>query len=86
MAMLFSVLFDEVAKIAFFLDIKRVILNLVLFRMTRDELCLDKRVYSSTNSKSSLVTPQSGQAQSSGISSNKVPGAIPLSGSPTAGS
>ena len=42
--------------------------------------------YSSTNSKSSLVTPQSGQDQSSGIASNGVPGAIPLSGSPTAGS
>ena len=43
-------------------------------------------IYSSTKSKSSLVTPQRGQDQSSGIASNGVPGAIPLSGSPTAGS
>ena len=43
-------------------------------------------IYSSTGSKSSLPTPQSGQTQSSGISSNAVPGAIPPSGSPTAGS
>ena len=35
---------------------------------------------------SSLPTPQIGQTQSSGISSKAVPGAIPLSGSPTAGS
>ena len=42
--------------------------------------------YSSTTSKSSFVTPQRGHDQSSGIASNGVPGAIPLSGSPTAGS
>ncbi len=42
--------------------------------------------YSSTTSKSSLPTPQTGQTQSSGISSNAVPGAMPLSGSPTSGS
>lgn len=40
----------------------------------------------STGLKSSLPTPQSGQAQSSGRSSNAVPGSIPFSGSPTAGS
>lgn len=34
----------------------------------------------------SLPTPQRGHTQSSGISSNFVPGAIPLSGSPIAGS
>ena len=34
----------------------------------------------------SLPTPQSGQLQSSGRSSKAVPGAMPLSGSPTAGS
>ena len=34
----------------------------------------------------SFPTPQMGQTQSSGRSSNAVPGAIPLSGSPTAGS
>lgn len=34
----------------------------------------------------SFPTPQMGQTQSSGISSNLVPGAIPLSGSPAAGS
>ncbi len=42
--------------------------------------------YSSTGSNSSLPTPHRGQVQSSGISSNLVPGAIPPSGSPTAGS
>ena len=36
--------------------------------------------------KSDLETPQTGQTQSSGTSSQAVPGAIPLSGSPTAGS
>lgn len=40
----------------------------------------------SVSLNSSLPTPQSGQAQSAGRSSNAVPGAIPLSGSPTAGS
>ena len=34
----------------------------------------------------SFPTEQSGQAQSSGNASNAVPAAIPLSGSPTAGS
>ena len=34
----------------------------------------------------SLLTPHTGQVQSSGISSKAVPGAIPLSGSPTSGS
>lgn len=40
----------------------------------------------SSFANSSLPTPQIGQTQSSGRSSNAVPGAIPLSGSPTAGS
>ena len=37
-------------------------------------------------SKASLPTPQIGQTQSSGRSEKAVPGAIPLSGSPAAGS
>ena len=41
--------------------------------------------YSSTE-KSSLPTPQMGHTQSSGMSSKAVPGAMPLSGSPTSGS
>jgi len=36
--------------------------------------------------RSRPYTPQSGHTQSSGISSNAVPGAMPLSGSPTSGS
>ena len=40
----------------------------------------------SSGEKSSLPTPQIGHTQSSGMSSNAVPGAIPLSGSPTSGS
>ena len=40
--------------------------------------------YSATNT--SFPIPQIGQTQSSGRSSNAVPGAIPLSGSPTSGS
>lgn len=36
--------------------------------------------------KSPLPAPQSGQPQSSGISAKAVPGAMPLSGSPSAGS
>lgn len=44
------------------------------------------RGYSSTSSNWSLPTPQTGQTQSSGISSNEVPGAMPPSGSPTCGS
>jgi len=35
--------------------------------------------------KSSFPTPQSGHSQVPGISSNAVPGLIPLSGSPSAG-
>lgn len=42
--------------------------------------------YQSIGSKSSLPTPHTGQSQSSGISSNEVPGAIPPSGSPSTGS
>lgn len=42
--------------------------------------------YSSTTEKSSFPTPQRGHTHSSGMSSKAVPGAIPLSGSPTAGS
>ena len=42
--------------------------------------------YSSTGENSSLPTPQSGHTQSSGMSSKAVPGAMPPSGSPTAGS
>ena len=42
--------------------------------------------HSSTGLNSSLPTPQSGHTQSSGMSSKAVPGAMPLSGSPTAGS
>ena len=37
-----------------------------------------------TISKSSFVTPQSGHTQLSGMSSQRVPGAIPSSGSPSA--
>ena len=43
-----------------------------------------KSNYASTNT--SLPIPQIGHTQSSGISSKAVPGAIPLSGSPTSGS
>ena len=39
-----------------------------------------------SSSKCSLPTPHAGQVQSSGISSKAVPGAIPFSGSPSAGS
>ena len=42
--------------------------------------------YSSTGVKSDFSAPQSGHTQSSGRSSKAVPGAIPLSGSPAAGS
>lgn len=42
--------------------------------------------YSTTSSNWSLPTPQSGQTQSSGMSSKAVPGAMPPSGSPTSGS
>lgn len=41
---------------------------------------------SGSSTKSSLPTPHRGHTQSLGISSNAVPGAIPPSGSPTAGS
>ena len=40
----------------------------------------------STGENMSLPTPHRGQVQSSGSSSKGVPGAMPLSGSPTAGS
>ena len=39
-----------------------------------------------TGEKCSFVTPHSGHVQSSGMSSKAVPGAMPLSGSPAAGS
>lgn len=40
----------------------------------------------SSGLKSPFPTPQMGQTQSSGMSSNAVPAAMPLSGSPVAGS
>src|SRR3989344_9667766 len=45
-----------------------------------------RHVYSSTSSKSFLQAPQTGQIQSSGMSSKAVPGFIPPSGSPSLGS
>lgn len=59
--------------------------------LTRQELIsfaegLKPGSQSSTGSNSSLSTPHSGQTQSSGRSSNAVPGSMPLSGSPTSGS
>jgi len=42
------------------------------------------RFQSSIISKSDLVTPQSGQVQVSGTSSQRVPGAMPSSGQPSA--
>ena len=51
---------------------------------SRGRLFYDRTFYSFENS--SLPTPQVGQTQSSGRSSNAVPGAMPLSGSPTSGS
>jgi hypothetical protein len=42
------------------------------------------RLGASYGAKSDLVTPHSGQAQSSGMSQKRVPAASPLSGSPSA--
>ena len=42
--------------------------------------------YASYGTKSTLRAPQTGQYQSSGMSVNAVPGGIPPSGSPSAGS
>ena len=42
------------------------------------------RLGAAYSSKSDLVTPHSGQAQSSGMSAKRVPAASPLSGSPSA--
>ncbi len=47
---------------------------------------MEAHVLAQIISKLSLPTPQVGQVHVSGISSKGVPGAIPLSGSPTAGS
>ena len=49
--------------------------------------CASRRPrYSSYGSKSDLRAPQTGQNQSSGMSSNAVPGGTPPSGSPSSGS
>src|SRR5204863_2208773 len=45
-----------------------------------------RRKLQSSNSKSRLRAPQTGQNQSSGMSANSVPGGTPPSGSPSAGS
>ena len=55
-------------------------------RVCRFVVWVARNAYSSLTSKSSLPTPQRGQTQSAGMSSNAVPGSMPLSGSPTAGS
>ncbi len=47
---------------------------------------VSSRFQSSTGEKSLFPTPQMGQTQSSGMSSNAVPGAMPPSASPSAGS
>jgi len=46
----------------------------------------DERLHAATREKSAFVTPQSGQLQVSGTSSQRVPGAMPCSGSPAASS
>jgi hypothetical protein len=53
------------------------------------ENLFERRIFQNirhTFSKASFVAPQTGQTQVSGIASNGVPGAMPLSGSPVAGS
>jgi hypothetical protein len=47
---------------------------------------LGTRAYSSKGEKSFFRAPHTGQNQSSGMSSNAVPGGIPPSGSPSSGS
>ena len=49
-------------------------------------VALRRTAYSSYGSKSALRAPQTGQNQSSGMSSNAVPGGTPPSGSPSSGS
>jgi hypothetical protein len=49
-------------------------------------LILNQFLLTYASTKSALGTPHTGQHQSSGKSSKFVPGAIPLSGSPSAGS
>ena len=78
--------FDEGTKVNIIFEYKTCHSEFSMIQNDTRRVMSDARTYSSTNSKSSLVTPQSGQDQSSGIASNGVPGAIPLSGSPTAGS
>jgi hypothetical protein len=56
-----------------------------LARPTKTTKPYQKERYA-TNLKKLFGAPQMGQAQSSGISSHKVPGASPLSGSPSSSS
>ena len=58
-----------------------VLANLVVFLRIQEPNRRDME-----GTQSSVPTPQTGQHQSSGISANAVPGAMPLSGSPSAGS
>ena len=56
------------------------------FRLKPTALLRTPSINYSTGEKSSFPTPQTGHTQSAGMSSKAVPGAIPLSGSPAAGS
>jgi hypothetical protein len=55
-------------------------------RKRRSRASVRRHAQSSIGSKSAFVAPQSGHTQSSGMASKGVPGAIPASGSPSAGS
>ncbi len=55
--------------------------NIVIFR-TGADIASVLLISSDRGTKSFLDTPQTGHTQFSGISSKRVPGAIPLSGSP----
>ena len=54
--------------------------------MTPPALVDNRTAQPSMASKSALEAPHSGHDQSAGKSSNAVPGAMPVSGSPSAGS
>ena len=55
-------------------------------RCRKKPLLSERFLFYQASEKTSLPSPQTGQVQSSETSSQAVPGATPLSGSPTAGS
>ena len=80
-----TIMRDKNTSVKDFRELVSEIGMLITYEATRD-LPLTTKTVETPICTAEEPTPQSGQTQSSGTSSQGVPGATPLSGSPTSGS